>query len=68
MYVVETKGLHLIGSLDTDYKRKMFSICAKEAKSKSWAEFGPAMKNKVIRFEILAEDEWQAKLNEMLQA
>jgi len=25
------------------------------------------MKNKVIRFEILAEDEWQAKLNEMLQ-
>jgi len=28
----------------------------------------PTMKNKVIRFEILAEDEWQAKLNEMLQA
>jgi hypothetical protein len=46
----------------------MFSICAKEAKSKSWAEFGPAMKNKVIGFEILAEDEWKAKLNEMLQA
>jgi len=68
VYVVETKGLHLIGSPNTDYKRKMFSICAKEAKSKSWAEFTPAMKNKVIRFEILAEDEWQAKLNEMLQA
>ena len=67
VYVVETKGLHLIGSADTDYKRKMFSLCTKEAKSKSWTEFGPAMKNKVIRFEILAEDEWQAKLNEMLE-
>ena len=52
----------------SNYKRKIFSICTKEAKSKSWTEFGPAMKNKVIRFEILAEDEWQAKLNEMLQA
>jgi len=25
------------------------------------------MKDKVIKFEILAEDEWQAKLNEMLE-
>ena len=23
--------------------------------------------DKVLRFEVLAEDEWQAKLNEMLQ-
>ena len=58
----------LIGSSDTDYKRKIFSICTREAKSKSWAELGPAMKDKVIRFEILAEDEWQVKLNEMLKA
>jgi len=25
------------------------------------------MKEKVLRFEVLAEDEWEAKLNEMLQ-
>jgi len=67
VYIVETKGLHLAGSPDTNYKRKMFSICSREAKSKSWNEFGPEMKNKVLRFEVLAEDEWQAKLNEMLQ-
>jgi hypothetical protein len=24
------------------------------------------MKDKVLRFEVLAEDEWQAKLNEIL--
>jgi type III restriction enzyme len=67
VYVVETKGLHLIGSSDTDYKRKMFSLCTKEAKSRTWSELGLVMKDKVLRFEVLAEDEWEAKLNEMLQ-
>jgi type III restriction enzyme len=67
VYVVETKGLHLMGSQDTDYKRKMFSLCNKEAKSRSWNELGLQMKEKVIRFEVLAEDEWEAKLNQMLQ-
>jgi len=46
----------------------MFSICTKEAKSRSWTELGLIMKEKVLRFEVLAEDEWQAKLNEMLKA
>lgn len=66
VYIVETKGLHLMGSGDTDYKKKIFSVCNSEAKSRSWTELGPVMKNKVLRFEVLAEDEWQAKLNEML--
>jgi len=46
----------------------MFSICTKEAKSRSWTELSLIMKEKVLRFEVLAEDEWQAKLNEMLKA
>ena len=45
----------------------MFSLCTREAKSRSWTEVGPAMKDKVLRFEVIDEDEWQAKLNEMLQ-
>jgi hypothetical protein len=65
---VETKGLHLMGSPDTEYKRKMFSMCTREAKSRSWTELGLVMKDRVLRFEVLAEDEWQAKLNIMLQA
>ncbi|MDI6686814.1 MAG: DEAD/DEAH box helicase family protein [Desulfobacterales bacterium] len=68
VYVVETKGLHLLGSLDTDYKMEMFSLCNKEAKARSWSELGLAVKDKVLRFEVLAEDEWQAKLNEMLKS
>ena len=68
VYVVETKGLHLTGNPDTDYKRKMFSLCTKEAKSRSWSKLGLVMQAKVLRFKVLAEDEWEAKLNEMLQA
>ena len=67
VYIVETKGLHLLGSADTDYKRKMFALCSKEAKARSWNELGLKMKDKVLRFEVLAEDEWEAKLNVMLQ-
>lgn len=67
VYVVETKGLHLMGSADTDYKRNIFSICTNEAKSRSWTEVCPVMKDKVFRFEVLAEDKWEAKLNAMLQ-
>jgi len=66
VYVVETKGRHLIGNLDTGYKRKMFSLCTKEAKSRSWSDIGLVMKDKVLRFEVLAEDEWEAKLNKIL--
>jgi hypothetical protein len=39
----------------------------REAKSRSLVELGLVMKDKVLRFEVLPEDEWEAKLNEMLQ-
>ena len=38
-----------MGSSDTDYKRKMFSLCTKEAKSRSRTELGIEMKNKGIQ-------------------
>ena len=66
VYVVETKGLHLKDNTKTDYIRKVFNICTREAKSRNWDEFGINMKGKVLRFEVLSEDEWEAKLNEIL--
>ena len=33
---------------------------------KDWAEFVPAMRNRVMRFEIVDEDEWEQRLNAML--
>ena len=66
VFVLETKGLHLKHSADTDYKRSVFDICSELAKKTGWAEFAPAMRDKVVRFEVVDEDEWQQRLNAML--
>ena len=67
VYVIETKGLHLKDNAKTNYIRKVFDICTRQAKSRNWNELGLEMKDKVLRFEVLAEDEWEAKLNEILE-
>ena len=66
VFVVETKGVHLKASEDTEYKRSVFDICSDHARKADWAEFVPAMRTKVMRFEVVDEDEWQARLNGML--
>ena len=68
VFVVETKGVHLKGSEDTRYKRSVFDVCSEHARKADWAEFVPAMRNKVVRFEVVDQDEWQARLHEMLFA
>lgn len=66
VFVMETKGIHLEQSGDTAYKRSVFDICSEHAKRTDWAEFVPAMRNKVMRFEIVDESEWEQRLNAML--
>ncbi len=68
VFVIETKGVHLKASEDTDYKRSVFDICGKHARRADWAEFVPAMRSKIMRFEVVGEDEWQARLNKMVFA
>ena len=68
VFVVETKGVHLKASEDTEYKRSVFDICSEHARRADWTEFVPAMRTKVLRFEVVDEDEWQARLNGMLFA
>ncbi len=63
VFVTETKGLHLKRAADTDYKRSVFDICNQHAKKKDWAEFVPAMRGKVMRFEVVDEEEWEKRLN-----
>ena len=62
VFVVETKGMHLARSGDTSYKRSVFSLCNTHAREKDWADFVPAMKDKVMRFEIVDEEEWEHRL------
>jgi type III restriction enzyme len=66
VYVVETKGLHLKDNDKTNYIRKVFDICTSQAESRTWTELGLETKGAILRFEVLAEDEWQAKLNQLL--
>ena len=66
VFVMETKGIHIKQSADTDYKRSVFDICTEHASKKEWAKFVPAMRNNVMRFEIVDEDEWEQRLNAML--
>ena len=68
VFVMETKGLHLKQSGDTKYKRSVFDICTERAQKTDWAKFVPAMQRKALRFEIVDEEEWERKLNEMLAA
>ena len=68
VFVMETKGSHLKAAEDTTYKRTVFDICSQHAQKKDWAEFAPAMRDKVMRFEIVDEDEWEQRLNALLAA
>lgn len=68
VFVVETKGVHLKDSDDTVYKRSVFDLCSRHARKTDWADFVPAMRDKVVRFEVVDEDQWESRLNTLLRA
>jgi type III restriction enzyme len=64
-YVVETKGIHLKNE-DTAYKQEMFKICSKHAQPVAVRDLDLALAVKSVRYEVVFEDEWKRKLNELL--
>ena len=66
VFVLETKGPHLQEAADTAYKRSVFDLCSENAQKTDWAAFVPAMRNRVLRYEIVDEEEWQQRLNALL--
>jgi len=68
VFVVETKGVHLKDSEDTAYKRSVFDLCSRHARKTDWADFVPAMRDKVMRFEVVDEDQWERHLNTLFGA
>jgi type III restriction enzyme len=65
VFVVETKGIHLKQSEDTDYKKKLFNLCNERAREMTLTELGLKLPAKKISFLVIAEDEWQQRLNEL---
>ncbi len=68
VFVLETKGRHLKGYEDTEYKQSVFKLCNEHAQGKSWNELVPAMQGKQISYEVVFQDEWQKRLIELIEA
>lgn len=68
VFVIETKGIHLKKFADTEYKRSVFEICNDHAQRKGWSEFVPRMSGTIMRFDVVDQEEWQKRLNELLVA
>ena len=64
VYIVETKGLHLKNE-DTDYKKNVFDFCNKLGLQKDWRELNLEFAEKKIEFQVIFEDEWKVKINEI---
>lgn len=65
VFVLETKGLHLKNE-NTAYKQSVFALCNQHAKKKAWNDLVPAMRDKEISYEVVFQDEWEKRLNELL--
>ena len=65
VFVLETKGLHLKNP-DSEYKRSVFALCNRHAKQQTWNQLVPAMRDKEIAYEVVFQDEWEKRLNELL--
>ncbi len=69
VYVLETKGEHLVGGLDAQYKNSVFGLCNTLLKN---AISNDAMKDFVapqnIEYKLVPEDEWKRELQEVFLA
>jgi type III restriction enzyme len=68
LYFIESKGKHLEGNKDTDYKQKLFSAINAVLMDgiKPKGELRLVNCKEAISFHMVFEDEWQNKLNELL--
>jgi len=67
--VVESKGKHLMGNVDTEYKRKIAGYFSKAGRQVSWQKLGEGFERSQFRFQILDEglyDRWKDELNKMV--
>ncbi|MBX9850765.1 MAG: DEAD/DEAH box helicase family protein [Cytophagaceae bacterium] len=66
VYVLETKGIHLKND-DTKYKQDVFALCKELGAKKAWKELFDEFPDHDFEFQVVFEDEWQSKINQMLE-
>lgn len=63
VFVVETKGIHLAGSEDTQYKKALFNTCNDLAHETTMSELGLDLQGKQVSFAVVDEEEWERRFN-----
>jgi type III restriction enzyme len=66
VFVLETKGIHLKNE-DTKYKQDIFTLCNELGAKKTWKELFDEFPDHDFEFQVVFEDEWQNKINAMMQ-
>jgi type III restriction enzyme len=66
VFVLETKGIHLKNE-DTKYKQDVFTLCNELGAKKAWKELFDEFPDHDFEFQVVFEDEWQGKINKMMQ-
>lgn len=66
VFVIETKGLYLLGNEDTTYKNTIFDFCNSLGKQRDWRELNLEFKDKQIEFHVISEAEWRNRINKIL--
>jgi type III restriction enzyme len=73
VWVVESKGAHLDGNADTQYKRSVASYFDQVGKQVTWQQLGEDFKDHVFRFQVLDQTsdlgrDWKDELHDMLRS
>lgn len=66
VFVIETKGIQLRANDDTRYKSDVFALCNELGAKKAWKELFDDFPDHNFEFQVVFEDEWQNRINEML--
>lgn len=67
VYVLETKGVQLKANDDTRYKEDVFKLCNELGAKKPWKELFEDFPDHDFEFQVVFEDEWQNKINLLLE-
>jgi len=65
VFVVETKGIHLKGFEDTEYKKALFDTCNELAKEMTLTQLGMKIRAKEVSFAVIHGDEWERHFNQL---
>ena len=66
LYILESKGDHLAGNEDTEYKRTILDLCNELAVETSWNKLDIDQDASNFHFEMLDEKSWKSQLHNLM--